>query len=250
MCHPDVPPGRATSASERIEVGVTVPGGETMSALLRGDADRPPVLLVGDVFGRSPFYENLAGVIAEAGFQVLLPDFFFREGELTEMSKDAAFARRGSLDEARSLEDLAAAIAFLRERSGQNAVGTIGFCMGGTFVLDLASSDTNLVTVAYYGFPVPQASLTMPPPRPIDQVGAQRGPVLAFWGENDDAVGAENVASYVPLAAAANPGFEHEVVAGLGHGFLGAADLADPEDPGGRTWMRAISHLQTHLPAA
>jgi carboxymethylenebutenolidase len=247
MCHPEVPAGQALSDAARAEVRIELPGGEEMPALLCGGEGLPPVLVVGDVFGRSPFYEHLAGVLAGAGFQVLVPDFYFREGPLEKIDKAAAFARRAQLDEARTLDDLAAAIAFLRARSSGTKVGTVGFCMGGTFVLDLASRDDDLVTVAYYGFPVPQASITMPPPRPIDLVDAQRGPVLAFWGDQDDTVGSENVAAYVDVAAAANPSFEHEVLPGLGHGFLGAADLSDQSDPAAATWRRAVSLLRENL---
>jgi carboxymethylenebutenolidase len=247
MCHPDAPPGRATPDGPRLEVQVTVSDQAAMPALLCGESERPPVLVVADVFGRSPFYENLAGLIAAAVFQALVPDFFFREGRLAESSREAAFARPALLDEARAVDDLAAALTFLRERSGRQRVGTVGFCMGGTFALDLASSEEDLVTVAYYGFPVPQTNLTMPPPRPIDLVESQSGPVLAFWGEKDEAVGAENVAAYVELASASNPQFAHQVVPGLGHGFLGSADLADPDDAGAATWRRAVSHLQSNL---
>lgn len=247
MCHPEAPAGQAPSDSDRAEAQIELPGGEMMPVLLCGAPSLPPVLMVGDVFGRSPFYEHLGGVLADAGFQVMVPDFYFREGPLETIDKAAAFARRAKLDEARALDDLAAAIGALRARSGRTKVGTVGFCMGGTFVLDLASRGPDLVTVAYYGFPVPQANLTMPPPRPLDLVDSQQGPVLAFWGDQDETVGVENVSGYVEAAAKANPAFEHELLPGLGHGFLGTADLADGEDPAAATWRRAVSLLDENL---
>jgi dienelactone hydrolase len=119
--------------------------------------------------------------------------------------------------------------------------------MGGTFVLDLASLHAGLVTVAYYGFPVPPATVVSPPPRPIDLVGTLRGPVLAFWGDQDEAVGMTHIREYARLASAANPRFEHEIVPNLGHGFLGSSHLEEIDDPGGATWHRALAHLRNHL---
>lgn len=160
--------------------------------------------------------------------------------------KDAAFARRRQLDEARTLDDLRAAIAWLRERSGRRMVGVVGFCMGGTFPLDLASTEIDLVSAAYYGFPVPRPSIASPPPAPMSLVANLRGPVLAFWGEEDDTVGMEHVARYVEQASTANPAFRAHVLPGLGHGFLGSAVL-DPSDVGGATWSQTLAHLREHL---
>lgn len=251
MCHSEIPPGQVTPsiASSEIEIGLTT--GEAMPALLAAaetaGEDAPGVVIAVDMFGRTPFYEHLAALLAEAGFQALLPDYFFRQGPLTEGGKEAAVARRGKLDETQSLDDLGTAATWLRERSGRDEVGVVGFCMGGTFALDLASTRRDLVTVAYYGFPTPQASLASPPPRPIDLVDSLHGPVLAFWGDQDDVVGTDHVDEYVARAAASSASFEHEIVPGAAHGFLGSADLGDERDPAARTWTRAVDHLRRHL---
>lgn len=245
MCHPDVPPGWATAAGTPREITVALPGGEALPCLHVGPETAPGVLLIGDVFGRSPFYENLAVLIAQTGLQVVLPDFFFRQGPLAEQTKEAAFGRRAQLDEVQTLDDLHAVIAWLREHGAGERVGTIGFCMGGTFVLDLASTEDDLVSVAYYGFPVPKAK--NPPPPPADLVDDLRGPVLAIWGEGDETVGLEQIRDYVERASRANPDFVAEVLEGLGHGFLAASELGNPDDPGAATWPRALAHLNDHL---
>jgi carboxymethylenebutenolidase len=252
MCHTDVPPGPSTPVVERREVTSPLPTGEAMPALhARGAGGGPPVLIIADVFGRSPFYEHLASLLAEAGFQALLPDYFFRQGALREATKEAAFARRAQLDENGSLRDLAAAADWLRGETRAAVVGTVGFCMGGTFALDLASTNDDLVSVAYYGFPAAAAQNTSPPapPRPIDLVDQLRGPVLAFWGDRDETVGMDSVDAYVDAATAGRADFSHRILAGLGHGFLGQADLGDPDDAGGATWIETIDFLRRHLAA-
>lgn len=247
MCHTDIPTGEATPDVPRGEMELTLSTGERMPALEYGDPGAPGVLLVADVYGISPFYRHLAALLAQDGFHVTLPDFFFRQGPIEGTEHTAAFERRGRLDESQSVDDLREVLDWLRGGQAQTEVGAVGFCMGGTFVLDLASSVDDLVAVSYYGFPVPQATLKAPPPAPLELAGQLRGPVLAFWGEDDEIVGRENVERYTAAAADANPSFEFEVLAGEGHGFLGSADLHDPQDPRAGTWTRTIRHLREHL---
>jgi dienelactone hydrolase len=247
MCHTEIPSGQTTPTVERREIGVRLSEGEEMPALEVGSRSDPGVLLIADIYGRSPFYEHLAASLADKGLHVILPEFFFRQGPLQDGSRAAAFARRASLDEVRSVEDMREALRFLGGFRPDAAVGVVGFCMGGTFALDLASTEPDLVTVAFYGFPVHPEFVVSPPAAPMDVVDGLRGPVLALWGEDDETVGIDNVRRYVESAAAANPQFRHEILPGLGHGFLGSADLSDPADLAGVTWQRALAHLHQHL---
>jgi carboxymethylenebutenolidase len=89
-----------------------------MPALCVGPENAPGVLLIADMFGRSEFYEQLAARIAGEGLQVLLPEYFFRQGPITGGGHEAAFGRRAKLDEVQSVEDMRAAVEFLRQRSG------------------------------------------------------------------------------------------------------------------------------------
>src|SRR5438270_5966894 len=100
----------------------------------------PGILILNDVFGRSPFYDNLARRLAQAGFVAVTPEYFFREGSLPEPTREAAMARAKRLDFKRWGRDMSAAIDWLRVRPEVNrTVGTIGFCMGGTQVLLLSA---------------------------------------------------------------------------------------------------------------
>ncbi|ROO87611.1 dienelactone hydrolase [Actinocorallia herbida] len=248
MCHTEVPEGQETPVVDRSEVRVPVAGGEAMpGTLFTGGRAGPGIVVIADIHGPSPFYEALAARLAGAGHTVLLPDYFFRQGPVAGPDLESAFARRARLDEARTLRDLGDACGWLAERTGAARVGSVGFCMGGTFALDLASARGDMVTVAYYGFPVPQPTIVMPPPRPIDVVESQRGPVLAFWGEEDHGVGLDHVREYAGLAEKANPEFAYEILPGLGHGFLAKARIDDHADPGGRTWHRVLHLFDEHL---
>ena len=256
MCHPDAPatPSPAPDALE--EVRVPLETGEELPALYaHPERDGPGVLLVADIYGRSPFYEDLAARLAVAGFHVLLPEHFFRQGPLGEQSRQAAFARRGGLDDLRALADFSRAIDWLRGRPAVTGgrTGTIGFCMGGTFVLNLAAMRDDLATVCYYGFPAGPPLSGNPAPAPLDQLDAIHGPVIAFWGDRDEGAGMDNVAKLADGLKARGVDFEHVVYPGLGHGFLKQA-LPAGDDPGHRdaadSWQRALAFLGHHLGAA
>src|ERR1700694_5837727 len=109
MCIPETPAGHPAPDFDRIEVEVPLIGHlEKMPALLcrpqTGAGAR--VLVVADIFGRSPFYEDLAGRLALAGFTALLPEYFFRQDSLAERTREAALARREQLDPNPNLGDL------------------------------------------------------------------------------------------------------------------------------------------------
>ena len=179
MCHPEVPAGQPIPDVAKEEVTVPLPGGHGMPALLvrPEGGSAPAVLVVNDVFGRSPFYENLSSRLATAGFVALCPEYFFREGPLEQPTREAALARRERLDEARALRELDATIDWLAALDGVTGdrVGTVGFCMGGGDALAWACNYDRLKAVApYFGAN----------PRPLSAV-ARSCPVVGFYPEKD-----------------------------------------------------------------
>jgi carboxymethylenebutenolidase len=230
MCHPEVPAGapipdvRVEDASIPVEDG-TMPGLIAFPERLPA----PAILVVNDVFGRSPFYDQLARRLAQAGFVAVTPEYFFREGSLSEPTRDAAMARAKQLDFKRWGRDMSVAIDWLRARPDVNGtIGTIGFCMGGTQSLLLASRrDDIAATVSYYGFPADARTEAAP----LEIADKMRGPILGHWGDQDEGAGMDNVEKLRAALEAA--GVEHElhIYPGLGHGFL-KASLEDEKTPG------------------
>jgi carboxymethylenebutenolidase len=255
MCHPEMPPGHVTPNVRREEVSVPVTAGEEMPALfvLPEQDTRSGVLVIADVYGRSPFYEDLAARLATAGFAALLPDYFFREGPLSNRSTEAAMARRAKLSERRSLTDLDAAIDWLRERigiAGGAHTGTVGCCMGGTLILHLAATRSDLASVCYYGFPAGSKGAHDKLPPPLEKLDDVSGPLLAFWGDQDAGVGMDSVAALTKGLEKRGVSFEHTIYAGLGHGFLARSNL-EPGKEGYKqacdSWTRTIEFYRKWL---
>lgn len=259
MCHPEVPAGTIPPDVETHEIAIPLPTGERMPGLLalpESTAPSPAVLVMCDIFGRGSFYENLAQRLAQAGFVAYTPEQFFREGPLSEQTLDAARARRERFDEKQNHEDYKTTINWLKARPevAGGPVGAVGFCMGGTSVLQMSAlwPEGMAAGVCYYGFP---ASSAPGMPSPIDLAGRMRSPVLGVWGDQDEGVGMHNVETLRQKLQTAEADFNFKVYPGLGHGFL-KSFLEDESEPGYHeaceSWTMALDFLRHNLrvPAA
>jgi carboxymethylenebutenolidase len=242
MCHPEVPAGAPIPDVRVEDATVRVEDGEMPALLaLPERVPAPGILIINDVFGRSPFYDHLARRLAQAGFVAATPEYFFREGSLPEPTREAAMARAKKLDFKRWGRDMSTAIDWLRGRSEVNGtVGTIGFCMGGTQVFLLAARREDIAaTVSYYGFPADARTEASP----IDVASKMRGPILGQWGDQDEGVGMQNVEKLRAALDAARVAHEFHIYPGLGHGFL-KASLEDEKTPGYEqactSWKRTL----------
>lgn len=188
-----------------------------------------PVVLVPDIYGATPFYQDLSSRLAADGHPTLLVDYFYQAGELAEPTREAAFERLASMDGERALADLDAAIDFAQRRGGgRGRVGTLGFCLGGQLGLVLAAHRRDLVTGCFYAFPEGvSATMAVHPPRPIDLAADLTGPIFAVWGDED----------YIPVAAIERFAAEMDrhgadyrwrLATGQGHGFLQGLESDDP----------------------
>lgn len=250
VCHPEVPLGTVPPPVRTEDVNIKLQTIERMPALL-AMPDRTPapaVLIVNDVFGRSPFYENLARRLAQAGYIALDPEYFFREGPVPAGDRPAAQTRAARLDQTRTLRELESAARWLRKRVDvSGGVGAIGFCMGGTLVLDLATTGALDATVCFYGFPARGSTSPNAPPAPLEVAEQIQGRVLGFWGDQDASVGMDNVEALRAKLVSASIKHEFHVYAGLGHGFL-KAFLEDESSPGHEqaceAWIRTLDFLK------
>jgi len=226
------------------EERIPLSSGESMPALLAEPEGRPrgAALVINDVFGRSPFYENLTRRLAVAGFVAADPEYFFREGPLAEQTREAAMERRQRHDQAGAVEDLAAALTWLRSAASvAGRMGTIGFCMGGTYALQLAGRRDDLAPVCFYGFPGNLAA---------EERERIHGPVLGFWGDQDAGVGMDKVEELKRTLGGRGVDHEFTVYPGLGHGFMNNSAL----EPGGEAydqaceaWTRTLDFYRRHL---
>jgi dienelactone hydrolase len=76
------------------------------------------------------------------------------------------------------------------------------------------------------------------------------GPILGFWGDQDEGVGMDNVATLAADLEQRAVAFEHTIYAGLGHGFLARSNL-EPGNEGYEeacdSWTRTIEFYRRRL---
>jgi carboxymethylenebutenolidase len=122
--------------------------------------------------------------------------------------------------------------------------------MGGTFVLHLAATRTDLASVCYYGFPAGSRGGRDLLPPPLDMLDAITGPLLGFWGAEDEGVGMDNVAALAAGLDQRGAPFNHTIYPGLGHGFLARSNL-EPGNAGYQeacdSWTKTIKFYRVHL---
>ncbi len=121
----------------------------------------PGIVVLQEIFGVNSFMRSIADWYAAHGFVALCPDLFWRleRGvELAEDDRNKAFALYMALDEAKAVEDSAAALQFLRKHPAcSGRVGAVGFCLGGNLAYLLSVRFKPDCAVGYYGVSIEKA---------------------------------------------------------------------------------------------
>ncbi|HYY96258.1 MAG TPA: dienelactone hydrolase family protein [Pyrinomonadaceae bacterium] len=116
------------------------------------------LVLLQEIFGVNEVMRAAADWYAARGFVVVCPDLFWRQQpnvELTDKTDadwQRAFALYKGLDEAKAVEDAAAALKFLRAHAAcDGRVGAVGYCLGGKLAYLLAARFRPDCAVGFYG---------------------------------------------------------------------------------------------------
>src|SRR5207302_3114286 len=117
-----------------------------------------------EIFGVNAFMRDVCDWYAAHGFVALCPDLFWRQEpdiELTDQTEaewQKAFALYQGLDEAKAVEDSAAAVEFLRKHPAcSGRVAAVGFCLGGKLAYLLSVRFKHDCAVGYYGVRIENA---------------------------------------------------------------------------------------------
>jgi carboxymethylenebutenolidase len=206
---------------------------------------RGRVIIIHDIYGANDFYHDLARRFAANGFSAFLPDLFIRQGPLPVESIEAARARGAELSYPQVLRD----VGNLITTAGDGPPwGVVGFCMGGTLVMHLASSEDRLAAgVIYYGFPANPNITANRPTEPMRETSLVAIPLLGFWGDQDQGVGMHNVERYRSLLESAGKDFEFHIYPGRGHGFLTFDENSPNYEASVDTWRRALAFYNERL---
>ena len=177
----------------------------TVSAWQADPAGTPRggLVVIQEIFGVNPHIRAVADGYAAEGYAVLAPAFFDPVERAVELGYDEGGFARGralvqALGTARALQVVEAAAARLRAHlaafQGAAAVGTVGYCWGGSIAL-LAALRLGLPSVSYYG--ARNLALLEECEREDPALlAAPRAMVMFHFGERDGSIPPEAVAGH------------------------------------------------------
>jgi carboxymethylenebutenolidase len=211
------------------------------------------ILVLPDIRGLHPYYEELALRFAEAGVDALAIDYFGRTAGTAPAERTADFNFRAHVDRTTYpglTADVRAAAARLRAGGAgrARALFTIGFCFGGRLSLLAGTHGLDLAgVVSFYGWPVGEFHAGMPAPAEV--VAGMEGPLLAIFGGGDTGIPREAVGAFEQALATAGVAGEVVVYPDAPHSFFDrkASDWADASAD---AWARTLAFIRARTPPA
>ncbi len=206
----------AQAAVQGKEVSYTADG-VTMKGYVAWDdavsGKRPGVLVVHEWWGHNDYARQRARMLAELGYTALAVDMY-GDGRTANHPKEAgAFAGEVRKNAAGAKARFLAARDLLRNEPGVDGerIGALGYCFGGTVVLEMARQGVDLKAVASY-----HGGLATDTPAPAGQVKAR---VASFTGDADPMIPAPQVEAFRQEMTRAGVDFTTVVYPGVKHSF-------------------------------
>jgi carboxymethylenebutenolidase len=204
------------------------------------------IVILPDVRGLHPFFEELALRYAERGITALAIDYFGRTAG-TEPRGDT-FEHMPHVEQARWTNlagDIRAAVAHLRalDRPPRSIFST-GFCMGGRLSSMSSTLGLGLAgVIPFYGWPVgPNRNGT---PAPAENAAKIECDVLAFYGGADDGIPEKARTEYDRALDKAGVRHETVVYPDAPHGFFDRK-AAQFERECADAWDRILAFIRRH----
>jgi carboxymethylenebutenolidase len=242
---PPLPPIRGGALDARDLTLVSRDGTAVAAFAARADAPSGAgIVIIPDVRGLHPYYEELALRLAEAGVHAIAIDLYSRTAGTSK--RDAGFEYEPhvkQLDPPALHDDVAAAAGFLRSTEGgePERLYTIGFCIGGRVSLLQATSGLGLAgVIGLYPWPVGPHRSGLP--APADEAPRFGCPVLTLYGGADAAIPGEARDAFA--SALAQAGVEHRSVTyeDAPHSFFDRK-AADHASASADAWKQMLSFM-------
>ncbi len=178
---------------------------------------RPGVLVVHEWWGLNDYARLRAKQLAEMGYVAFALDMYGKGAVAKDAQEAAKLAGQFYQDGALMRERAAAGLAVLKSQAAVNPekLAAIGFCFGGTTVLELARSGADLK-----GFVSFHGGLNTPDP---DDAKKIRGSVLVLHGADDPHVKTEDVLAFQDEMRNAGVDWQMNIYGNAVHSFTNPA---------------------------
>jgi carboxymethylenebutenolidase len=246
---PDLPadlicrPISGGAAAEQLVL--TSAGGTDFSAALAESPQGggPGVVIIPDVRGLYPFYIELAERFAEAGHHAIAFDYYGRTAGLGPRDDEFDYMpHRQQVKLGQALEDLAAAITALRERTDASAAVSVGFCFGGSLSF-VAGTDPHLDLAGVIGLYGVLDRDRFDGHGVLTTAAETRRPLLGLFGGADRAIPQEQVDEFESRLSESGAEHEIHVYPGAPHSFFDKKqdEFAEESED---AWRRMLAFLE------
>jgi carboxymethylenebutenolidase len=176
-----------------------------------GKGPFPAVVVIQEWWGLNDWIKDNAKRLAQKGFVALAPDLY-RGKVATEMKTASSLAKGLPAD--RALRDLKASMQFLASRPNvdKERIGSIGWCMGGGYSLQLALADPQVkACVICYGRVINDP----------EKLKSLKAKVIGIFGVEDKGIPAAGVREFeTTLKKVGGKTEAFHIFNGAGHGFM------------------------------
>ena len=220
----------------------------------------PGVIVLTDIGGMRPAYDEKAQTIADAGYAVLLPNIYYRSvaGQAVPDGKsfrdpDIMPVVRGyasQLTPAAQAEDFKAWLAAMADDSSfaRGPCAVIGYCLTGGFAVRMAALHPDHI-VAAAGFHSAQLAPADGSNGLVEMVGAIKARVYFGHADKDEHLPPDQIARMDEALAAAGVHFSTELYKGAMHGFTAKGNPAYHPQADALHFKRVFTLLEETLRA-
>jgi len=245
---PELPDGRVLAriaggaGAEIIEL-VSADGTPFSAAFAESPSPQgPSVVIYPDIHGLYPFYIQLAERFAEAGHHAIVIDYFGRTAGLGPRGEDFEYGPHVQQIKVDQVEDdAAAALAALKERTGEGTTAIVGFCLGGmlSFLAGASGKPDVDAVVGFYGI---LDGKRFGVEGPLDVATGMKVPVLGLFGGEDQAIPVNQVEEFDGMLD--ESGVEHSIYIypGAPHSFF-SKDEEEFAEASEDAWNRTLEFL-------
>ena len=210
--------------------------------LPQGDGTHPAIIVIHEWWGLSDWVKTQSEELRKLGYVVLAVDLY--DGQVAK-DQESAHQLMSGLSEDAAIAKLRAAADFLRGRSDvrANAIGVIGWCMGGKYAIRLAAADPGIrAVVMYYGAPITDEAA----------IRGIQAAVLGHFGGDDKGPSPTQVRAFEKALKRAGKKADFKIYPGAGHAF------ANEDNPWGGyrkvaaedAWKRTVAFFKKELKQA
>lgn len=204
----------------------------------------PGIVLLQEIFGVNQVMRDIADDYAAKGFTVICPDLFWRQEpgiqltDKTDAEWGRAFELYKGLDEAKAVEDAAAAMDYLRQHAAcTGKVGATGYCLGGKLAYLIAVRFAPDCSAGYYGVGIENA---------LDEAANLKTPLVLHIAEKDQFCSPEAQAK-IHAALDDNPLVTIYDYAGQDHAFARVGGAHYNEEAARLANQRSLDFFNEHL---